>query len=127
MSSLREEGELKLDENEYTVDVDGPTTRYVSEQNGIVVEVNGRPLSIQSTAQVPASKKNRGANVEVLPVADVSTSLSANSVDPRFLNYLRLSERAPFNDPASLPRCGRALLHYLHRCDEDGTAEKHPL
>lgn len=50
MSTLQYD-ELVLDESDYTVDVDGTSTSYTSEKNGIAVEVNGRLITIRSTAQ----------------------------------------------------------------------------
>ncbi|KAH7714303.1 hypothetical protein AAVH_18322 [Aphelenchoides avenae] len=48
--------ELVLDEREFTIGFDGTTTRYASDESGIVVEVKGRLISIQSTADVPRKK-----------------------------------------------------------------------
>ncbi|KAH7714301.1 hypothetical protein AAVH_18320 [Aphelenchoides avenae] len=45
--------ELRLDESDYTVDVHNATTLYTSDKAGIVVEVQGRSIVIQSTAGVP--------------------------------------------------------------------------
>ncbi|KAH7725218.1 hypothetical protein AAVH_07266 [Aphelenchoides avenae] len=52
------DGELLPDEGDYTVDTDadGTTTRYASEQSGIVVEVKGDSVTIRSTAVVPRKK-----------------------------------------------------------------------
>ncbi|KAH7678315.1 hypothetical protein AAVH_41786, partial [Aphelenchoides avenae] len=44
-------GELILNESHYTVDADDTITRYTSEKSGIVVEVNGRWITIQNTAR----------------------------------------------------------------------------
>ncbi|KAH7708338.1 hypothetical protein AAVH_24415 [Aphelenchoides avenae] len=41
MRTQQDDGELTLNEDDCTVDVDGATTRYASEKNGIVVEVTG--------------------------------------------------------------------------------------
>lgn len=67
---IRDAGELTLDESEYAIDVDGTTTRYSSEKSGIVVEVNGRCLAIQSTAEVPRKKPGtrEKENIESLHV-----------------------------------------------------------
>ncbi|KAH7725207.1 hypothetical protein AAVH_07255 [Aphelenchoides avenae] len=48
---------LVLDEGEYSVDADGTATRYASDESGIVVEVNGDSVTIQSTAEVPRKKR----------------------------------------------------------------------
>ncbi|KAH7708591.1 hypothetical protein AAVH_24169 [Aphelenchoides avenae] len=51
--------DLKLDEREYLVDVDGATTRYSSKESGIAVEVNRRSITIQSTAELRPTKRIR--------------------------------------------------------------------
>lgn len=48
---------LVLDEGDYTVDVDGIITRYASDENRIVVKVQGCRVTIQSTADVPRKKR----------------------------------------------------------------------
>ncbi|KAH7714314.1 hypothetical protein AAVH_18333 [Aphelenchoides avenae] len=48
--------ELRLDESDYIVDVHKTTTRYTSEKTGIIVEVKGRSIAIQSTAGIPHKK-----------------------------------------------------------------------
>ncbi|KAH7708111.1 hypothetical protein AAVH_24640 [Aphelenchoides avenae] len=40
---------LTLDESDYTVDIDGTAVRYTSEKSGIVVDVKGACITIQST------------------------------------------------------------------------------
>ena len=52
----KREGDLELAEGDYTVEVDGATKRYVSEESGIVVEVNGPMVTIRSTAVAPWKK-----------------------------------------------------------------------
>lgn len=54
--TLRAGCEVTLDENDYTIDVDGTTTRYESEASGIVVEVKGHDVAIRSTVAVPRKK-----------------------------------------------------------------------
>ncbi|KAH7702627.1 hypothetical protein AAVH_30214 [Aphelenchoides avenae] len=44
-------GELMLNESDYTVDADDTITRYTSKKSRILVEVNGRWITIQSTAR----------------------------------------------------------------------------
>lgn len=55
MATFATGGELILDDSDYTVDVDDTTTRYASEGSGIIVEVKGRSIVIQSTVEVPTS------------------------------------------------------------------------
>lgn len=50
------DGELVLDDSDYTVDVDDGATRYATEESGIVVEVNGHCVAIKSTTEVPRKK-----------------------------------------------------------------------
>lgn len=52
MKTLRDGPEFKLDERDYFVNVEGTTKRYVCKAGGIVVEVNGDSIAMQSTAQV---------------------------------------------------------------------------
>ncbi|KAH7668203.1 hypothetical protein AAVH_42957 [Aphelenchoides avenae] len=59
--------ELLLDENEYSVDVDDTTTRYISEQRGIVVEVEGRSITIHSTADISRTHPGGARNAEMSP------------------------------------------------------------
>ncbi|KAH7725217.1 hypothetical protein AAVH_07265 [Aphelenchoides avenae] len=49
-------GELVLDGGDYTGGARGTTKRYASEESGIVVEVRGHRVTIQSTAAVPRKK-----------------------------------------------------------------------
>lgn len=53
MRTYRDDDELMLDESDYMVHTDGTTKRYTSEDNGIVVEVSGRSITIQSTDRDP--------------------------------------------------------------------------
>ncbi|KAH7703671.1 hypothetical protein AAVH_17836 [Aphelenchoides avenae] len=48
--------ELIHDESDYTVEVDGITTRYASKQHAIVVELRGW-IVIKSTGEVPRKKR----------------------------------------------------------------------
>ncbi|KAH7714311.1 hypothetical protein AAVH_18330 [Aphelenchoides avenae] len=50
MRTLRNGGGFKLDERDYAVDVDGATKRYVCRNSGIVVEVDGCLITLQSSA-----------------------------------------------------------------------------
>lgn len=56
MKALQDGDELVLDESEYTVEVDGNGRRYASKNSGLVVEIEGRSVTIQSTARVPRKK-----------------------------------------------------------------------
>ncbi|KAH7707690.1 hypothetical protein AAVH_25082 [Aphelenchoides avenae] len=56
MKVLQDGDKLVLDESEYTVDVDGNTTRYASKSSGIVVEIDGRFTTIRSTARLSRKK-----------------------------------------------------------------------
>lgn len=67
---LRAHEELILDESEYSVDDDGTTKRYASEQSGIFVEVYGGLIAIKSTTEASATEQSRGTNEDVLPVAE---------------------------------------------------------
>ncbi|KAH7708115.1 hypothetical protein AAVH_24644 [Aphelenchoides avenae] len=51
--------DLVLDEREYAVHVDGATMRYSSKESGIAVEVDRRSIIIQSTAEIPPTKRIR--------------------------------------------------------------------
>ncbi|KAH7708117.1 hypothetical protein AAVH_24646 [Aphelenchoides avenae] len=64
--SLRDGDELMFGDNDYVLDVDNPTRRYASEESGIVVEVKGRRVAIQSTDDVPRTKRRSDENEEVL-------------------------------------------------------------
>ncbi|KAH7715976.1 hypothetical protein AAVH_16645 [Aphelenchoides avenae] len=55
-TTLVDGGEFVLDKSEYTIDVNGSTTRYASQKSGIVVDVTGHAISIQSIVQVPCKK-----------------------------------------------------------------------
>lgn len=48
--------ELTLKESDYAVDVDDSTTRYTSENSGIVVEVEGSSIAVRSTAETPSDE-----------------------------------------------------------------------
>ncbi|KAH7708585.1 hypothetical protein AAVH_24163 [Aphelenchoides avenae] len=50
--------DLVLDEREYSVDVDGATTRYASQESANVVEVEGRSITIRRTAEIPPAKRS---------------------------------------------------------------------
>ncbi|KAH7694774.1 hypothetical protein AAVH_38176 [Aphelenchoides avenae] len=65
---LQAHDELILDESEYSVDDDGTTKRYASEQNGIFVEVDGGLITIKSKGEVSATKRSRGRNEHASPV-----------------------------------------------------------
>ncbi|KAH7701428.1 hypothetical protein AAVH_31440 [Aphelenchoides avenae] len=58
------DSDFTLNESDYTVAIDDGTTRYTSKKSGIVVEVNGRSVTIQSTV----GKQSRGRNEELAPV-----------------------------------------------------------
>lgn len=58
MRTQRDGDVLTLNEDDYTVAVDGATTRYASENNGIVVEVTGSWIAIQSTEPEPPIKQS---------------------------------------------------------------------
>lgn len=57
--SLRD-GEFELDESDYAVDVGDASTCYTSMKSGIVVEVKGNSIIIQSNGEVPRKKSRRG-------------------------------------------------------------------
>ncbi|KAH7714302.1 hypothetical protein AAVH_18321 [Aphelenchoides avenae] len=59
----RDSGELTLDESAYSVEVDDTTTRYTSVNSGVVVEVCGDTIVIQSTAEVPHTKPKTNEGV----------------------------------------------------------------
>lgn len=56
--ALLEGDELTLDGSVFAVEVNDATTRYSSDKSGIFVEVNGRSITIQSTAEVPPTKQS---------------------------------------------------------------------
>ncbi|KAH7698724.1 hypothetical protein AAVH_34178 [Aphelenchoides avenae] len=55
MQTLRGDGDF-AHASDYTFDVDHSATRYTSVRSGMVVEVNGRSVTIQNTAE----KQSRG-------------------------------------------------------------------
>lgn len=55
--------ELMFDERDYTIDVDDSTTRYAFEKCGLVVEVDGSLITIQSGAKVPHTQPETSGDV----------------------------------------------------------------